>query len=245
MKAIVVGASGGIGAAITRLIVEERSPERVIATGRDMTSPSLKALARKHSCVELARVDYDDESTIATLAAQLKGEQFDLLFIATGFLQNDDKGWRPERRLAAINRDYLLGSFSGNTIGPLLVIKHLHPLLCHNQRAVIAALSARVGSIGDNRLGGWYAYRASKAALNMAVRGASIELGRRHDHVICVSLHPGTVDTALSEPFQAGVKPEKLFSRDRAAMQLLDVIDNLGASDSGGFFAWDGKQIPW
>jgi NAD(P)-dependent dehydrogenase (short-subunit alcohol dehydrogenase family) len=132
-----------------------------------------------------------------------------------------------------------------NAIGPALVAKHLLPLTPRGRPSVFAALSARVGSIGDNRLGGWHGYRASKAALNMLIRTLAIEHRRTRPVGVCVALHPGTVDTALSAPFQSGVRPEKLFSPTRSATALLQVMDRLGPEDSGGFFAWDGAIISW
>jgi NAD(P)-dependent dehydrogenase (short-subunit alcohol dehydrogenase family) len=133
--------------------------------------------------------------------------------------------------------------FAVNAIGPALVAKHFVPLLPREGRGVLAALSARVGSIGDNRLGGWYGYRASKAALNMLVRTLAIELARTRKEAICVTLHPGTVDTGLSKPFQKAVPPERLFTPDRSAAHLLDVLDSLTPAQTGRCFAWDGKEI--
>ena len=130
-----------------------------------------------------------------------------------------------------------------NAIGPALVAKHFLPLLATDRKAVFAALSARVGSIGNNRLGGWYAYRASKAALNMILKTLSIELARRNPSAICVGLHPGTVDTRLSGPFQRGVPGDKLFSPHRSAPCLLKVINALSPGQSGRVLAWDGKPI--
>ena len=134
--------------------------------------------------------------------------------------------------------------FAVNAIGPALVAKHFLPLLPRHGRSVFASISARVGSIEDNRLGGWYSYRASKAALNMLLKTYSIELKRRAPSAICVGLHPGTVDTALSKPFQGGVAPGKLFSPTQSAAYLLRVIDGLTPADNGAVFAWDGSQIP-
>ena len=152
---------------------------------------------------------------------------------------------QPEKRLADVSPVSLQRSFAVNAVGPLLVAKHFQGLLDREARAVFASLSARVGSIGDNRLGGWYAYRSAKAAQNMVTRNLSIELRRRARGVICVALHPGTVDTGLSRPFQSNVPEERLFSPERAAQQLLAVIDGLRPEDNGGFVAWDGQPIPW
>jgi len=136
-------------------------------------------------------------------------------------------------------------SFRVNALGALLVAKHFQGFFDRNDRVVFASLSARVGSIGDNRLGGWYAYRASKAAQNMITKNLAIELRRRARGVVCVALHPGTVATDLSAPFRGGVPEEKLFDASRAARQLLGVIDSLTPDSNGGFFAWDGEPIPW
>jgi len=151
----------------------------------------------------------------------------------------------PERRLADVAGANLLASFAVNAAGPLLVAKYFQRFLPRRDRAVFASLSARVGSIGDNRLGGWYAYRGSKAAQNMFTRCLSVELVRRHRGLICVALHPGTVDTELSRPFQARVAEEQLFTVKRAAAQLLDVIAGLAPEDNGAFIAWDGQSVEW
>jgi NAD(P)-dependent dehydrogenase (short-subunit alcohol dehydrogenase family) len=135
--------------------------------------------------------------------------------------------------------------FAVNAFGPALMLRHFHPLLASDGKAVFAAISARVGSIADNRIGGWYSYRASKAALNQFLRTASIEFGRRHKNAIVAALHPGTTDTGLSKPFQANVPDEQLFSVEKTVGYLLSVIDRLSPDDSGGFFAWDGQPIEW
>lgn len=174
-------------------------------------------------------------------AAEAIRGPIDLLIVATGILHEGDH--KPERSLQNLSGAAMTRLFAVNTIGPALVLKHFASLLAKDRRASVAVLSARVGSISDNRSGGWYSYRASKAALNMIVRSAAIEIGRSRPEAICVALHPGTVDTPLSGPFQRGVPPEKLFTPWRAARQLLDVIDGLGPSESGGMFAWDGSRI--
>jgi NAD(P)-dependent dehydrogenase (short-subunit alcohol dehydrogenase family) len=152
---------------------------------------------------------------------------------------------RPEKRLADLSADALARAFAVNAIGPLLVARHFEPLLAHGERAVFASLSARVGSIEDNRLGGWYAYRASKAAQNQFTRTLAVEWARSRRNVICVALHPGTTDTDLSRPFQGNVPAGKLFEVDYAVTQLLQVIDRLQPADSGQFLAWNGDRIPW
>jgi NAD(P)-dependent dehydrogenase (short-subunit alcohol dehydrogenase family) len=135
--------------------------------------------------------------------------------------------------------------FAVNTIGPALIAKHMLPKLPRDRPAVFAVLSARVGSIGDNRLGGWHGYRASKAALNMLIANLAIEMRRTHPLAVIVALHPGTVATSLSEPFQAGVAADKLFSPETSATHLLNVIDRLSPEDSGSFLAWNAERLPW
>ena len=152
-------------------------------------------------------------------------------------------GFQPERSWRALDAAHLKRDFEINTVGPALAARAFLPLAPRQGRAVFAALSARVGSIGDNRLGGWHSYRASKAALNMILRTLSVELARTHRDMICVGLHPGTVDTALSQPFQKGVAPDKLFSPDQSATCLLAVIDGLEKEDSGFVFDWKGQRI--
>ena len=166
----------------------------------------------------------------------------DLVFIATGLL-HDGPGFQPEKSWRMQDPEAYQRAFAINATGPALVGKHFLPLLNRNQRSVFAALSARVGSISDNRLGGWHAYRASKAALNMIVRNFAIELSVRNANAIVVTLHPGTVDTSLSEPFQLRVAPEKLFTPEYAAQQLLSVVAQLVKEDSGHLIAWDGRRI--
>ena len=163
----------------------------------------------------------------------------DMVFVATGLLHDADRG--PEKALRDLDPAWLAKQYAVNTIGPALIAKHFLPILPRTGRSVFAALSARVGSISDNRLGGWYGYRASKAALNQLIRTLAIEDKRRNDRGIVVALHPGTVDTRLSRPFQQ--RGRDLFQPDRAAVQLLDVLDALKPTDSGKLFAWDGAEI--
>jgi NAD(P)-dependent dehydrogenase (short-subunit alcohol dehydrogenase family) len=150
-----------------------------------------------------------------------------------------------ERSLREVSAEHMLRSFAVNSVGPILVAKHFYSLMRGRERCVWANLSARVGSIGDNRLGGWYSYRASKAAQNQLTRTLSIELGRRAPGVICVALHPGTVETELSAPFSGSVPEHKLFSVERSVGHLLGVIDGLKPEDTGGFFDWAGERIEW
>jgi NAD(P)-dependent dehydrogenase (short-subunit alcohol dehydrogenase family) len=186
-------------------------------------------------------IDSTVENDIARGVKMLDGEMLTQVFVTTGMLH--DAGQRPERSWRDLDRTALERSFLINTIAPALVAKHILPRLPRDRRAVFAVLGARVGSIGDNRTGGWHGYRASKAALAMLVKTLSIELKRTHPQTICVALHPGTVDTAMSKPFQGNVAPEKLFTPYFAAQRLIAVADALTPADSGGHFAWDGARI--
>ena len=156
-----------------------------------------------------------------------------------------DRDLQPEKRLEDVTLGGLRRSFDVNSIGPVVLMKALKQLIPNQQRVVIANLSARVGSLSDNKLGGWYGYRASKAAQNMFTRNIAIELGRRNKKLVCVGLHPGTVDTDLSRPFRRSVPAQSLLSADTSAKRLLDVIDSLSPEESGGFYAYDGSRIPW
>jgi NAD(P)-dependent dehydrogenase (short-subunit alcohol dehydrogenase family) len=185
-------------------------------------------------------VDPTDEDSIIRAAAAL--DSVDLAIVTTGMLH--DAQQRPERALKELDAATLARSFAINTIAPAIVAKHLIPKMPRDRRAVFAVLGARVGSIGDNRTGGWHGYRASKAALVMLIKTIAIETARTRPNAIIVTLHPGTVDTGMSKPFQGNVAAEKLFTPALAAEQLLGVIDRLTSADSGGHFAWDGARIP-
>jgi NAD(P)-dependent dehydrogenase (short-subunit alcohol dehydrogenase family) len=234
VHALVVGASGGLGRALVAHLLADNQTTRVTAWAR---SP----LDLSHPKLETVVVDITDESSIARAAAQI--EILHLVIVATGVL-HDNQTLQPEKSWRALDADALARTFAVNTIGPALIAKHTLSLLPKEGRAVFAALSARVGSIGDNRLGGWYGYRASKAALNQILRTLSIELSAKRQDAICVGLHPGTVDTALSKPFQSRMARDTLFTPAHAADQLLRVIDRLTPPHSGRVFAWDGQEIP-
>lgn len=227
--AVVIGAKGGIGEAFADVLDEEDGFDQVIRLSRSNESP--------------IQLDITDEQSIIQAADWLKSKEIrpSLIFIATGLLHKGEQG--PEKGMKELDRDWLVENYLGNTVGPALIAKHFLPLMPKDQITKFAALSARVGSISDNRLGGWYGYRAAKAALNMMIRNLSIEWSRKNKRSIIVALHPGTVDTTLSEPFQANVPKGKLFDPERAALQLLDVLDELKPIDSGKIFAWDGEEI--
>lgn len=227
-SAVVIGASGGIGRAFEAALIDEGQFGTVHGFARSRTGTQ--------------HIDLLDEATIAAAAKTVAdGPPPTLVIVATGLLHADGRG--PEKALRDLDADWLGQVYAVNAIGPALVAKHFLPIMPRTGRTVFAALSARVGSITDNRLGGWHGYRASKAALNMLVRNLAIEERRRNDRLIVVTLHPGTVDTELSRPFQRGVQPGKLFAPERAALQLLDVIEELKPADSGRLFDFEGKQV--
>ncbi|AWJ87043.1 short-chain dehydrogenase (plasmid) [Azospirillum sp. TSH58] len=233
IRAVVIGASGGIGAAVTHQLLADSGVTEVVALSRRPIAPAEK--------LRTGFLDLADEPSIADAAA-LAGA-VDLVFIASGLLHQD--AVRPEKSWRALDPAAMARLFQVNAIGPALVAKHFLPRMPRQGRAVFAVLSAKVGSIADNRLGGWYGYRASKAALNQIVRTTAIELARSRPDAVCVALHPGTVDTPLSQPFQAGVAQGRLFSPAVAAGHLLHVLGELTPMDSGGLFAWDGQRLPY
>ncbi|MEI4471595.1 SDR family NAD(P)-dependent oxidoreductase [Frigidibacter sp. MR17.24] len=210
---LVIGASGGIGGALARALAA-RGP--------------LTALSRRDD-----GLDVTDEASVARLLGALDGP-YDLVICATGALGT------PEKALRALEPDAFLDQMRVNALGPLLVLKHALRLMPRDRVARFGALSARVGSIGDNRLGGWYSYRAAKAALNQGLRSAAVEVARTHPQAVIAALHPGTVDTG----FTAGFAADK-HDPDRAAADLLRVLDGLGPAQSGCFRDWRGDEIAW
>ena len=224
MNALIIGASGGIGGALADALAA-----RGVMVDR---------LSRRSD----PPLDLTDETSIVAAAIALADHApYTLIIVATGLLHGPSGG--PEKSWRQLDAAQLAHSFAVNAIGPALVARHFLPLLDPKERAVIAFLSARVGSISDNRLGGWYGYRASKAALNQFVRTLAIELARSRPATICVALHPGTVDTALSAPFQRGVPVGQLFTPAISAAHLLRVIDGLSPQDSGALLDWAGETI--
>ncbi|URD60696.1 SDR family NAD(P)-dependent oxidoreductase [Sphingomonas sp. KRR8] len=222
MSSLIIGASGGIGAGLASVL---------------RTKGPVKTLSRA-----AGEIDLSDQASIADSAARLRAEApFTRIIVATGLLHGD--GVAPERSLRELDAERLAHSFAVNAIGPALCARFFLPLLRDDGR--FAALSARVGSISDNRLGGWYGYRASKAALNQLIRTAAIELARTRPQAVCVTLHPGTVDTDMSRPFQRGVSPERLFTPRESAERLVAVLDALKPEDSGHCFDWAGAPIPF
>lgn len=232
---VIVGSSGALGGAITRHVAEHHPKASIHAFSRhgiSVMAPNVTA----------HRIDYRDEMSIAHAASMAsQSGALDRVFVTTGLLHDGDV--MPEKSLRDLSGDQFERLFQANTILPALVAKHFVPRLDREKSSIFAALSARVGSISDNRLGGWYAYRASKAALNMILKNTAIETARRNKQAIIVGLHPGTVDSHLSRPFQSNVSEGKLFSPDYSAAKMLCVLDDLKPADSGKCFGWDGKEI--
>ncbi|WP_313643509.1 SDR family NAD(P)-dependent oxidoreductase [Pseudomonas sp.] len=244
--ALVCGASAGIGLALCEMLLARDDVARLWAVSRSAgNSEALAALVAQHGeRLIVIACDARDEQALAALATQIRqvSQHLHLVISTLGILHQD--GAKPEKSLAQLDLAGLQASFATNAFAPILLLKHLMPLL-RQQPSTFAALSARVGSIGDNRLGGWYSYRASKAALNQLLHTASIELKRLNPQATVLALHPGTTDTQLSRPFQANVPAGKLFATRFAAQCLLDLVSRVEPLDSGGFWAWDGQQIPW
>lgn len=221
--AIIVGANGGIGAA---LAAELAKRGEVFALSR-----------RSRPAIDLL-----DENSISNAALHLSnsGISPDLIVVATGVLHKNGKG--PEKALRELDPEWMIENYRLNAIGPALIAKHFLPLMPRQGRICFAVLSARVGSISDNLLGGWHSYRASKSALNMLIRNISVEWQRKNPEAIIVGLHPGTVETPLSGPFRGNPTHER-FTPSKSAIQLLDVLDALDPDQSGQLFAYDGTII--
>lgn len=218
-RALVIGASGGIGAALCRALAVEGSDVETLSRSED-------------------GLDVTDPPVVASLLEGLEGT-YDTILVATGILAPDDK--RPEKSLTEIDATDMAQVLAVNAIGPALILRHIPRLLPRNGRAVVGVLTARVGSIGDNYLGGWYSYRAAKAAANQIVHTAAIEISRKRKQAVVVALHPGTVETSFTKAYPGHSK----VTPDQAAANILSVLDGLTPADSGGFFDWEGKPVQW
>ena len=235
IHAVVVGATGGIGAGFVDALATSDCVAKVHALSRSGAA---------HPSPKVANLTFDftsADSIAAAAEAVREAGPVHLVVVATGLLHGE--GIQPEKNLRALDADAFAQSFAVNATGPAMCAKAFLPLLARGERAVFAALSARVGSISDNCLGGWYAYRASKAALNQIIRTLSIEWGRKQKHHVLLALHPSTVDTELSEPFQGNVPEGKLFTPEFSVGKLLEVIDAATPEDSGTLIDWAGKTV--
>lgn len=219
-RVLAIGASGGIGAALAAACRSRGDAVTTLSRSAD-------------------GFDVTDEASVRTGLESMTGP-FDAVIVATGALEID--GATPEKTIKAVTQKAMMDQFALNAVGPALVLRHAEKLLPRDKPAVFAVLSARVGSIGDNRLGGWISYRSAKAAVNQIVHTAAIELRRSHPQSICVALHPGTVETGFTKKY---VGRHPAVPAPEAADNLLDVIDGLTPADSGGFFDWAGKAVAW
>lgn len=219
-RALIIGSSGGIGSAVSQHLRQQGVHVTALSRSRD-------------------GLDITDETSVADRLGALEGA-YDLIFVTTGVL--DGAGRMPEKTLRTVSPVALMDQFRVNALGPMMVLKHAKRLLPRQSPATFAALSARVGSIGDNQLGGWYSYRAAKAALNQLIHTSAIELARTHPQLACVALHPGTVQTQFTKDYQAR---HATVSPPVAAANLISVIEGLTPADTGGFFDWAGKPVPW
>jgi len=236
MKQIVVfGSSGAIGNAFS-MALAQRYPDAVIHC---FSRQSQDPLHPKQRCYS---IDTFDETSLKQSAEDIRQiGSLDMLIVATGVLHQGDI--KPEKSLNDLSEEKLLTLYKVNTILPTLILKHFLPILSKTSFSTCVVLSARLGSISDNRLGGWYSYRASKAALNMVIKTASIEIKRRNPHAIVVGLHPGTVQSPLSAPYSQNVSESKLFTPQLSVEKMLSVLDTVTPEDSGKCFAWDGNEV--
>jgi NAD(P)-dependent dehydrogenase (short-subunit alcohol dehydrogenase family) len=234
--AVVIGASGGIGSAFVDALCADSGFTHIFAlsrSGQEFDDHRVQSLF----------VDLEDENSIANAAlACARAGPCHLLINAVGVLHGP-ADIKPEKALKELDSVKMAKLFALNTIGPALVLKYFAPIMTRDGRAILATMSARVGSISDNHLGGWYTYRATKAALNQIIKTTAIELQTRRKHLICVGLHPGTVRSAMSDPYLANYKANEIFSADFAVQSMLDVLAGLDPEDSGRIFAWDGQEI--
>lgn len=233
---LVTGAAGGIGLALVQTLLAIRADATIYASTRNRPAATeLDELARLDSRVRIFECDLTERDQLQDALADINN---------AGVL-HDEQGMHPARRLADVEPHGVLRAFATNAMTALLLAQAVEPWLRKGVKPLFASVSARVGSIADNRLGGWYSYRASKAALNMLLKTLSIEWSRGTPVITCVALHRGTVRTALSEPFVKTRRDDGMFSPDQSAAHLLDLLDSLGPAHTGSFYAWAGQPIPW
>ncbi|MFA0569304.1 SDR family NAD(P)-dependent oxidoreductase [Vibrio kagoshimensis] len=235
MKILVVGGSGGIGQALIKQVLASKPNSQIYATYHS-SEPQIT-----NDNIKWFRVDASSESDILELANQIT--DLDLLINAIGSLHTANK--KPEKSVSEFNPEFFHHNLDANVVPTILLSKYFIKHLKSKRNTFFVSLSARIGSIEDNNIGGWISYRCSKAALNMAIKTISIEWKYKSQHCCVLSFHPGTTDTELSKPFQRNVKPGKLFSAEYVARQLLELLDDKDASDTGKFFSFNGEEIPW
>ncbi len=235
MKIVIIGGSGGIGRAFINKLLAQPHIQSIHATYH-RNEPTFS-----HPKVRWERLDVTEESSIQAWSEQLN--EIDWLINTTGILHKLNKG--PEKTIRQLDAEFFLENIKINTLPTLLLAKNTYKKFRHGRTAIFATISAKVGSIEDNRLGGWYSYRASKAALNMCIKTLSIEWQRTLPNVAVAALHPGTTDTDLSKPFQAHVPEGQLFSPEQSVDYMLDILSKLTPADTGKFWAFDGELLPW
>ena len=232
----IIGSSGAIGNAVAEILLDDDGVEAIYRFSRNDSNENSDRVKNLY-------IDIEDEESIKDCIKNLsKDIKFDLVFVATGILHNDNDIF-PEKSIRDISQSKLEKVLLVNTIGPALVGKYLIPYLRKDSKSIFAFLSARVGSISDNKLGGWYSYRASKTALNQIIKNFSIEVRRSNPNAIFIGLQPGTVKSFLSKPFEKNVRPENLFTPAYSASKMLEVIEDLSLEDTGKVYAWDGEEI--
>lgn len=235
MKIAVIGASGTIGEAFVKYFLQNKQVTELYLFSR--SNIDFEDTRIRHCFIDIE----DEESIKKAVTIISEGTTLDALIVATGILHTSNI--LPEKSLKDLNQDSFLKLYAVNTIGPALVAKHFIAKLNCSSKSIFAVLSARIGSISDNCLGGWYSYRCSKAALNMLIKNISIEMQRKNPYLIVVALHPGTVNSKLSAPFSSGVAKDKLFTAEYSAANMVKILINLTKEDTGKFFAWDGQEI--
>ena len=233
-KVAVIGSSGAIGSAFVDHYINDQSINSIFSFSRS-------SIGIDNNKVKHFSIDIENENSVQDAAKSVEEINFDEIIIASGLLHTNEFG--PEKSIKDLKADNILKILNVNTVGPAIIGKHFLPLLNKNNKSVMAFLSARVGSISENKLGGWYAYRASKSALNQIIKTFSIELKRTNPKAIIIGLQPGTVDSELSAPFKRSVSKNKLFSAEYSASQVLGVIERVDESSSGNLISWDGEII--
>lgn len=230
----IIGSSGAIGRAFLDAYIADKNISNIYSISRTEVKSNDKRIIH-------INIDVTDEVSVKAAASKIEENRLDRLIVATGVLHT--KSFGPEKSIKDIKIENFVKIFSVNTFGPALIGKHFLPLMTKDQKSIVAFLSARVGSISDNKLGGWYAYRASKSALNQIIKNFSIEAKRTNSSGIIIGLQPGTVKSKLSEPFQKNVKKGKLFLPEDSVDSLVKVIENVMQNDSGKIFDWEGEEI--